>query len=282
MQVFCPATPRWAENRLNLQHTEWREGVPPEPDYSPLDASPWLHGPGAERGPLPIEDQPADEESPVCIPLDLQEFAQCLTKEELHEVRSPDQRLLEIEVPDILWHKAVARKKSMKGPRKSHAPGQKWRAPSFKRKLQERWCQQRKVLGDAYKDHLIPQRSKPKGARMAEAMRARLASARPAESAAGKKSHTPGPGRPLQTGHGASHAMQEQPGHPALLTQVLVSSMQAGPQHFGLRGQVEKVHKDPATQELSYWLLADSAQGKLQPFHVKALRNSVGTVVGPY
>ena len=198
VQDFRAATARWAESRRS-QKAAWPNGVPPVPDYAPLDSSPWLHGPATERGPLPIEDQPADEESPVCIPLDLQEFAQCLTKEELHEVRSPDQRLLEIEVPDVLWHKAVARKKSMKGPRKSHAPGQKWRAPSFKRKLQERWCQQRKVLGDAYKDHLIPQRSKPKGARMAEAMAARLARQREVEVAGGKTTRGRGPGRPAHS-----------------------------------------------------------------------------------
>ena len=55
-----------------------------------------------------------------------------------------------------------------------------------------------------------------------------------------------------------------------MLTQVLVSSTHAGPQHFGLRGQVGKVHKHTATQELSYWLLAESNQGKLHTFRVKA------------
>ena len=90
VQDFRAATARWAQTRRD-QSATWKNGVPPEPSYTPLDSSPWPHGPETERGPLPIEDQPEDEDSAVCIPLELQEFAQCLTKEELYEVRSADQ-----------------------------------------------------------------------------------------------------------------------------------------------------------------------------------------------
>ena len=111
VQEFRAATARWAQTRRN-QSATWKDGVPPEPDYTPLDSSPWLHGPATERGPLPIEDQPETEASPVCIPLALQEVAESLTHEELYEVRVADQRLLDIDVPDLIFHKAVARRSS--------------------------------------------------------------------------------------------------------------------------------------------------------------------------
>ena len=211
MQDFRAATARWAQTRRD-QKAFWNHGVPPVPDYTPLDSSPWLHGPETERGPLPIEDQPEHEDSPVCIPLQLQAVADSLTAEELFEIRSPDQRILEIDVPDILWHKAASRKKQYGKVTRRYGPGQQWRHPAYKKRLQERWRQQRKQLGEAYQDLLIPQRSKSKGTRMAEAMAARLKRAHEAQSAAGQKSRTPGPGRHLK-GQSASHAMQDQPGY---------------------------------------------------------------------
>ena len=113
----------------------WQNGVSPQPDYSALDSSPWLHGPGTERGPLPIEDQPEDEEPPVCLPLELQSFAQDLTSEELFAARTADQRLYDISVPDVIWQKAVARSKIEGKNCRIQGHGQKWRNPLYRKKL---------------------------------------------------------------------------------------------------------------------------------------------------
>ena len=214
VQDFRPATARWATNR-RAQKEHWNDGVPPVPDYAPLDSRPWLHGPATERGPLPIEDQPEDEDSPVCIPLCLQAVAESPTPEELHDIRSPEQRLREVDVPDILFQRAVASRKGWaRGAKKGYQSGQQWRQPAYQKKLQQRWRQQRKQFGEAYQDRLIPQRARSKGTRMAEAMAARLKRQSEAQSGAAQK-RTPGTGRPqgLLTGQGASHAMQDQPGH---------------------------------------------------------------------
>ena len=73
----------WASARRK-QRGKWENGVPPEPDYSRLDASPWLHGPNQE-----VMDQ--------MRALEDQEFVQDLDKEEAWNCRHPDAKYV---VPD--------------------------------------------------------------------------------------------------------------------------------------------------------------------------------------
>ena len=73
----------WARARRN-KRGKWKDGVPPEPDYSSLDSSPWLHGPNQE-----VMDQ--------MRALEDQEFVQDLDEEEAWNCRHPDAKYV---VPD--------------------------------------------------------------------------------------------------------------------------------------------------------------------------------------
>ena len=105
--------PRWAVQRI-FKRSWWVNGQPPEPDYSGLDQQPWRHGPETEHRQLAIEDQPdydGDQEA-VLLDCRIQDFFHGLTEEERWEARLADQRLDDIDIPDIVWARANAQKKA--------------------------------------------------------------------------------------------------------------------------------------------------------------------------
>ena len=109
----------WARAR-RAQGGQWKNGVPPEPDYSRLDASPWLHGPNQE-----VMDQ--------MRALEDQEFVQDLDKEEAWNCRHPDAKYVDIDIPDHLLAKAL---RMNRGRGKRCSQKHKWAQPGWQAKLQ--------------------------------------------------------------------------------------------------------------------------------------------------
>ena len=72
----------WAKARRDSRD-QWVKDVPPAPDYSRLDGSPWLHGPNQERADQmrALEDE-APEEEPLALDCRVQDLLQDLTEEE--------------------------------------------------------------------------------------------------------------------------------------------------------------------------------------------------------
>ena len=144
---------RWARARRE-QRGHWPDGVPPEPDYSRLDASPWLHGPNQERQDQmrALLDEDPEEEATV-FDCRVQDFVQDMDPAEAWERRHPDARYADIEIPYPLLNKAFQRRRALN---KQGARKHKWAQPGWRKKLQAKYVQLRKTQGASYKEGLLP------------------------------------------------------------------------------------------------------------------------------
>ena len=148
----------WAKARRDSRD-QWVKDVPPAPDYSRLDGSPWLHGPNQERADQmrALEDE-APEEEPLALDCRVQDLLQDLTEEEAWNCRHPDARYVDIDIPDALFAKATQRKrKTSRKCNKQH----KWAQEGWQVKLQEKYTKLRKAQGDSYKQELLPRHAPP-------------------------------------------------------------------------------------------------------------------------
>ena len=101
--------PQWSRARLLKRH-QWKDGVPPEPDYSRLDDQAWLHGPHQEKmQQLALEDEDPAGTEELVLDCRVEEFFQDLTEEEKWLARNPDARLWDIDIPDNLMRKASSK-----------------------------------------------------------------------------------------------------------------------------------------------------------------------------
>ena len=206
-------------------------------------------------GPTPaLEDEDLDEDGPadrpVVLDIRLQEFVKDMTPEELYAARLPDQLLADIDIPDVIWSRAVQRKKRHGT---QHGTRQHWARPGWMRDLAKKW---RSMSSSSLAEHMVPQRSKPKGAKFAESLRR--------NHLQGKRKREQSPGAP--PGPPAS-SEPPAPKHEHEGLQVLITSLEARPEHYGHWGQVGKVHQ--GTGELQYWLMLETAsKGNIQHAHV--------------
>ena len=143
----------WARAR-RAQGGQWKNGVPPEPDYSRLDASPWLHGPNQERMDQmrALEDEAPGTE-PLLLDCRVQDFVQDLDETEAWNCRHPDAKYVDIDIPDHLLAKAFQTRRA-KGKRCSEK--HHWARPGWQGKLQAKYSQLRKAQGDSYKQGFLP------------------------------------------------------------------------------------------------------------------------------
>ena len=98
--------PKWAAQRIQ-RRGGWKNGQPPEPDFSLLPEKTWLHGPGVEQKVLALQDKPdqdkpnEDHQDPL-IDCRIEDIYQDLTEEERRDARLADHRLDDIDIPDII------------------------------------------------------------------------------------------------------------------------------------------------------------------------------------
>ena len=152
---------RWARARRE-QRGHWPDGVPPEPDYSRLDASPWLHGPNQERQDQMRALMDEEQEGQTSV-LDcrVEEFVQDLDDQEAMNCRVPDARYVDIDIPDALMAKAFQNNSR----RSSLSSKHKWAQQGWQRKLQAKFTQLRKTHGSSYKEGLLPRHPPQKNKR---------------------------------------------------------------------------------------------------------------------
>ena len=142
------------------QRGHWPAGVPPEPDFSRLDSSPWLHGPNQESADQmrALCDEDPEEEAQVCD-CRVQDFLQDMDEAEQWECRHPEARYADIEIPDTLLNKAYQRRRAVN--KRAH----KWAQPGWQKKLQAKYARLRKTQGASYKEGLLPRHPPPPKAR---------------------------------------------------------------------------------------------------------------------
>ena len=79
----------------------------------------------------------------------VEEFCQDMTPEERNQCRCADARIIDIDVPDVLWPRAVTRKRR---DAKKCSSKHKFLQEGYAKRLQDKWSKLRKQYGEAYKD----------------------------------------------------------------------------------------------------------------------------------